>query len=327
MLVEPAVDRDSLIAAVHQYYGLTVASLEFVPVGWGTAGYKLRAGDSQYFLKLWPDGREAAGALDRLPFVQQLHAHGLRVPYPLATRENQLSVQLPSGVIALFPFLAGSSPPDWPVCPRSVLEEIGRTIGQLHAIPLDLPFREEFAVRTREQLRPYVGGEVLRPYETELSKQLDRLDELQQQARLASGPFVVTHTDLIGNNILVDDEGQVSVLDWDDMRLAPPEYDLSLLLHGVQPVDGRALATVLEVYPVRPLRIELFAFFLLRRALDDFTARIFVLSEGERTPHEIDDAREGLELWGAEQWRHLDRRLDLIRSALPETLPGETLPG
>jgi Ser/Thr protein kinase RdoA (MazF antagonist) len=316
MLIEPAVDRSSLVAAVHQYYGFTVASLEFVPVGWGTAGYALRAGDSQYFLKLWPDRRKAAGALDRLPHVQQLHSHGMRVPYPLATRGNELSVQLPSGVIALFPFLAGSSPPDWPACPRSVLEEIGRTIGQLHSIPLDLPFREEFAVKPREHLRPYAGGEVLRPYEGELAKQLDRLDELRALALPVPGPFVVTHTDLIGNNLLVDDDGQICVLDWDDVRLAPPEYDLSLLLHGVQPMDGSALSTVLGVYPPRPLRWELFAFFLLRRALDDFTARVVVLSEGALTPSEIEDAREGLDLWGADQWRHLDRLLALTRAAL-----------
>jgi aminoglycoside phosphotransferase (APT) family kinase protein len=195
------------------------------------------------------------------------------------------------------------------------LQEVGRTLAQLHAIPLQLPFREDFAVRPREAFRPYYGREVLAPYETELLDQLDRLDELQATARLVPSRFVVTHTDLIGSNILVDEAGGVSVLDWDDVRLAPPEYDLSLLLHGVQPVDGRALEAVLEVYPARPLRIELFAFFLLRRALDDFTARVVVLSEGDRTAHEIADARAGLELWGAEQWRHLDRRLDLIRAA------------
>jgi Ser/Thr protein kinase RdoA (MazF antagonist) len=313
MLVEPAIDRSALTSAVHQYYGLTVTSMEFVPVGWGTAGYRLWAGESQYFLKLWP--REAPDALARLPIVQELHEHGLRVPYPLATEDHQLSVRIPAGVIAVFPFLAGQSPPEWPICPRPVLEEVGRTIGQLHSLQLDLPFREEFAVRPREHLRPYLGGSVLRPYERELAGQLDRLDELRAAALAAPGSFVVTHTDLIGNNILVDGEGRISLLDWDDVRLAPPEYDLSLLLHGVQPVDGRAFGIVLEVYPRRPLRIELFAFFLLRRALDDFTARVVVLSEGDRTPHEIADARAGLELWGAEQWRHLDRRLDLIRAA------------
>jgi len=313
MLVEPSIDRSALISAVHQHYGLTVTSMEFVPVGWGTIGYRLWAGESQYFLKLWP--REAPEALARLPIVQQLHEHGLRVPYPLATEDHQLSVRILAGVIALFPFLAGQAPPAWPVCPRPVLEEVGRTIGQLHSLQLDLPFREEFAVRPREHLRPHLGSPVLRPYERELAGQLDRLDELRASALAAPGSFVVTHTDLIGNNILVDDEGRISLLDWDDVRLAPPEYDLSLLLHGVQPVDGRAFGIVLEVYPQRPLRIELFAFFLLRRALDDFTARVVVLCEGDRTPHEIADAREGLELWGAEQWRHLDRRLDLIRAA------------
>ena len=319
MLVEPAVDRSALTSAVHQHYGFTVASIEFVPVGWGTVGYRLSTADgSQYFLKLWPDPQRAAGALDRLPVVQELHAHGLRVPYPLATTTNELSVEVSAGVIALFPFLAGASLPDWPLWPRSVLLEIGRTVRQLHAIPLDLPFHEDFTASWREVLSPYYGGEVLAPYETELRGQLDRLDELRAVALTVPTRSVVTHTDLYGGNMLVDDEGRISVLDWDDVRLAPPEYDLCLLLHGVQPVDGRALETVLEVYPARTLRLELFAFFLLRRALQDFTARVVVLSEAGRTAGEIADAREGLVLWGVDQWRHLDRRLDLVRSALAD---------
>jgi Ser/Thr protein kinase RdoA (MazF antagonist) len=321
MLVEPAVDRSSLVSAVHQYYGLTVTSLDFVPVGWGTAGYVLRVGDSQYFLKLWP--REAPGALARLPIVRELHRHGLRVPHPLATTDDQLWIRLPAGVIALFPFLAGTTPPEWPIWPRPVLEEVGRTIAQLHAIPLDLPFREEFEVEVREQLLPYAHSPVLRAYSGELPRQLDRLDSLQAAVSASPGEFVVTHTDLNGDNLLVDEAGQVSVLDWDDVRLAPPEYDLSLLLHGVQPVDGRALEAVLSVYPARPLRVEMFGFFLLRRCLDDFTARVLQLSRDSLTPAEIADARVGLDLWGADQWRHLDRLLGLIRTALS----GETRPG
>jgi Ser/Thr protein kinase RdoA (MazF antagonist) len=307
MLVEPAIDRSSLATAVHRYYGLPVDSIEFVPVGWGTAGYVLNG--SQYFLKLWP--RESPGALARLPVVRELHRHGLRVPYPLETRESQLSVRLPAGVIAVFPFLPGESPPNWPNWPQPVLREVGRTLAQLHAIPLRLPFREDFAVRPREAYRPHYGREVLAPYEAELLDQLDRLDELQATARLVPSRFVVTHTDLIGSNILVDDAGGVSVLDWDDVRLAPPEYDLSLLLHGVQPMGGAALEAVLEVYPARRLRIELFAFFLLRRSLDDFFARIELLAT-DPAPTAAAEAREGLRLWGADQWRHLDRLLKCI---------------
>lgn len=316
MLVEPPVDRRSLTDAVHQYYGLAVESLEFLPVGWGTVGYVLRADGSQYFLKLWPDRLAATGALDRLPFVRDLHAHGLRVPCPLATKTDELSVEVPAGVIALFPFLAGESPPDWPNWSRAVLLEVGRAVRQLHSIPLDLPFREDFAVPVRERLRPYFGGEVLAPYESELQGQLDRLDELRAVALTVPSRFVVTHTDLYGGNMLADEGGRVSLLDWDDMRLAPPEYDLSLLLHGVQPVDETALTTVLEVYPAGPLRLELFAFFLLRRALDDFAARVFVLSKDGLTAGEAADAHEGLELWGVDQWRHLDRLLDLSRAPL-----------
>lgn len=45
-----------------------------------------------------------------------------------------------------------------------------------------------------------------------------------------AGPPVVAHTDPILRNFLVDDEGSLTLVDWEWATLAPPEWDLSRLI-------------------------------------------------------------------------------------------------
>ena len=71
------------------------------------------------------------------------------------------------------------------------------------------------------------------------------LTQLQDVVRRLPERFVVCHTDLIGDNLLVGADGRLSALDWDTAILAPPEMDLALLLHAEQPVDDHALRRVL----------------------------------------------------------------------------------
>lgn len=320
MLVEPRVDRAALLAAVRDLYGIEVDEAEFVPVGWAAAGYVLRGGGERYFLKLWPGGRDAAAAITRLPLVQRLHYLGFRarVPYPLVSKGSEPSASVPAGVVALFPFLPGTTPPGWPRWPAEVLEELGRTLAELHSVDPGgvLPFRERFAVTVADELRYHLADKVVRPFRADLLDQLDRLHELQRSARRLARRFVVCHTDLLGDNVLVDTEGRLSVLDWDGSLLAPPELDLAMLLIGEQPIDTVALRRVLAVYPDVPLQRDLFAFFLLRRYAEDFTARVIRLHQGGLTPDEITDATDGLRTWGSSQWTHLDETLEQIRDAL-----------
>ena len=110
-----------------------------------------------------------------------------------------------------------------------------------------------------------------------------------------------------------------SALDWDTAILGPPEHDLALLMHGEQPVDDNALRQVLAVYPRDvPLELDLFAFFLLRRNVADYSARALRLQQGGLPAVEVADAREGMVTWGSAQWSRLDRTLALVRAALAD---------
>jgi Ser/Thr protein kinase RdoA (MazF antagonist) len=322
VLQEPPVDRAALRYAVQELYGVAVDGLRFIPVGWASAGYELRSGSDSYFLKLWPGGRDAADAVARLSLVRQLHEHGLRarVPYPVATRQGGLSASVPAGIVALFPFLPGVTPPGWPHWPDSVLDELGRTLAELHAatpaLASALPPRERFAVTVGDELRPYLSARLLRPWRADIMDQLERLQQLQRSVRRLPERFVLCHTDLLGDNVLVDEQVRLSALDWDGATVAPPERDLAVLLLGEQPVGGNILNRVLGVYPEVPLRLDLFAFFLLRRYVEDYTARVIRLHQQDNLGPDAQEALEGMRLWGSDQWARLDDTLDLVRDTL-----------
>jgi hypothetical protein len=114
-------------------------------------------------------------------------------------------------------------------------------------------------------------------------------------------------------------DGRLSALDWDTALLGPPERDLSLLLHGEQPVDDHALRRVLAIYPADvPLELDLFAFFLLRRYVEDYSARATRLQEAGLSAANADEARDGMVTWGSAQWSRLDQTLALVRDALAD---------
>jgi Ser/Thr protein kinase RdoA (MazF antagonist) len=221
--------------------------------------------------------------------------------------------------VALFLFLPGTTPSDWPHWPDSVLDELGRTLAELHAatpaLASVLPPRERFVVTVGDELRPYLSDRLLKPWRADIMDQLDRLQQLQQSVLRLPERFVVCHTDLLGDNVLVDEQDRLSALDWDGATVAPPERDLAVLLLGEQPVGGNILNRVLAVYPEVPLELDLFAFFLLRRYVEDYTARVIRLHHDTLGP-DAQEALEGMRLWGADQWARLDDTLDLVRDAL-----------
>jgi Ser/Thr protein kinase RdoA (MazF antagonist) len=223
----------------------------------------------------------------------------------------------------LSPFLPGVTPAGWPRWPAAVLDQVGRTIAALHAATPELATvvlpRERFVIPVADKLRLHLSDRAVMPDRSAVMDQLERLEQLQSAVRRLPAQHVVSHADLIGDNILVDDDGRISALDWDTAYLAPPELDLAMLLHGEQPTDAEAFRRALAVYPGHvPLSEDLFAFFLLRRYLDDYTARVLRLHQDELDPAEAADARDGLRRWGSDQWVQLDRTLSLVRGALLE---------
>jgi spectinomycin phosphotransferase len=335
---DPLIKHPPLIAAARDAYRLPIDTLQFVPVGFAAACYRAHGSDGgSYFLKLWPDLRAGSPLADRiftiLRLTRTLHDRELlRVPYPLPTRNGRLWATWGSDVFAVFPWLDGQPPPTttWPM---AITDAWTRTIAALHhATPLladvllpretfALPFEAELhrGLAAVAQIAPGArrGLRELRnavlPRRTEIDEQLARLHRLQGIVRRLDGPFVLCHTDSGGDNLLVDDRGRLSVLDWDDATLAPPEHDL----HEARWVDvDRVLARYLAENDHITLHLDHFAFALLRRFLADMTARLSRMLASDPGEGADRDLLDGIERWGFDQWRPIDDTLDLFAGAL-----------
>jgi spectinomycin phosphotransferase len=335
---EPLINRAQLIKTIYEVYGLAIEVLAFIPVGAVAVCYSAHGADGErYFLKLWPDtraGREIAAKLGIvLPLTRALYERKLypRVPYPIPTREGNLWATFMGSPFALFPLLPGQPPPsEWPF---SLQAEFGRTMAVLHQatpaladlflphenfdIPFEVDLRRGLAALTQigSQARPGLRAlrDALLPRAEEVLAQLDRLHHLQDIVRHLPGPLVVCHTDIGGDNLLVDDQGQFYVLDWDDVSLAPPEHDLQ---EARWVGFGRCLEAYRAAGGIYPLQLDHFAFYLLRRHLGDMTMRLLRILEENNTPEEDEDALYGIEAWGFVQWSTLDKTLDSMAAAL-----------
>ncbi len=344
MRYEPPIDRTRLIETVRALYGLPVDELTFVPVGYASACYIAEcAGGTRYFLKLWPRTRAGRSSPVRpdivLPLTRALHERGLyaRVPYPISTRDRALWGDFAGEPMAIFPFFPGRVPPPWPAWSAALRDELAWTVATLHhatpALADVLPPRETFAIPFEADLRDGLAGlahiglrartglralrHLMWPRRAEILAQLARLHRLQHAVRGLAGPFVLCHTDIWPGNLLVDEQGALSVLDWDDATVAPPEHDLQAALgDDVGDGFGRFLQVYREAGGAQPLHLDHFAFYLLRRYLGDMTVRLVRILEDNATDDEDVDALGGIEMWGFAQWSGLDETLAVVAAAL-----------
>jgi hypothetical protein len=344
MRFEPAIEHTRLLEAVRRAYGVTGVELRFLPVGFG-ACYELGAGEGErYFLKVWPHLRvgqqvttEQLGSLALSHAIHQ-RVPSILLPHPLQTRSGALSADLEGIPIALFALLDGQThPARTPALDRAV----AHALAALHrAAPLfeDFPLRREafelawepdlrgfldMAARLEANARP--GLVALRgwvdAHGPDMLTQLERLHALRPQVVAINAPLVLCHTDLHGNNVIETASGDVYVLDWDDAKLAPPEHDLWIAL-GEHAVGGE-VATVRAFFEAywdaggyAPLHLEHFAFYLLRRFLEDASISIGRLLAADADPRDDDDLLRALDDWGATRWLRLDDTLAVIAAAL-----------
>lgn len=272
MLEKPQLEEAKIIACLQEGFGLPVSRLDFLPIGNDATAwvYKVNGEDScPYFLKI----KKGVVYEPGLTIPYYLRDSGIeQVVAPFLSREGHLYKSVGDFTLTLYPFIAGSAG-----------MQIGMTIHQwtqfgiaLRAIhDTQLPAELLSQVR-RENFAAQWGGvvkglqislqscEYNNPLERELAAFwnqkhveiagiIDTTEALGRQLQTRSTEFVLCHTDIHTANVLIDTNGELFIVDWDNPLLAPKERDLMFVIgqkaqdiffggYGAAEVDLTALA-------------------------------------------------------------------------------------
>ncbi|HEU0026469.1 MAG TPA: aminoglycoside phosphotransferase family protein [Ktedonobacterales bacterium] len=257
---KPDIPEERLRACLHDQYGFSAIALDFLPLGLDVRSGIYRAvGDNgaAYLLK----ARRGPLYEPSLLIPRYLYDQGIAsVAAPLATKSRALWADVDEWTLAVYPFIVGES--GWrPAMTDAQWQAVGVAVKQIHqATPpaegLRLPRRETFdpaeyirwarAFEAREASAE--GGSqheralrsawmARRPT---IHAALASMETLAGALQRQSGPFVICHADLHRGNIIRNQAGEVFLIDWDDVMLAPKERDF--LFVGQAPADGTAPA-------------------------------------------------------------------------------------
>ncbi len=219
-------------------YGLTLRRLEAAPRGW--TGETFVATDSsgwRCFVKAYRPDRLPPDAIAALSVLHEMHRRGFRrATRPIATTAGTLRAAWRDRVVVLFDYIDGTPTTSFDAA------EVGRLVAEVHDLTTALTtpiVRETFASPYAADLQRVLADvsaaaerdEIthgLRTFVIERRDEHERdwatFDEVRARCQAAAFDLVVTHGD-VQWNVMAGADGTLSLVDWDELLLAPAERD------------------------------------------------------------------------------------------------------
>ncbi len=300
MLEKPDLSDEAILAVLYTQYGLPVAELEFLPIGYDASAwvYRVRVAEgARWFLKV----RRGT-----------IHEPGLRVPHllreqgipevvaPLLTQNGLLWAGLGEYHLILYPFIEGQAGMEAGLTDGQWIA-FGRILKRLHRTPLSpeldaLVQRETFIpkwaplsrrfqaeVLTRQYDSPYARelAAFWREKHAEIDQIIHRTEALGRRLQQRPLDYVLCHADIHTANLLVDPAGSLHVVDWDQPVIAPKERDLMFVV-GDEKLPSRDTALFMQGYG--PAEVDLLALAYYRyewvvQEIGDFGERVFLMDD------------------------------------------------
>ena len=243
----------TLRAWVRTRYALDGVELTFLPLGHDALVwvYRVRtSADERYFLKVRRGTPDEAS----LRIARALHDGGVAgVVAPLPTAQGALwAATAGEYTLALYPFVAGATGRERGLSARQ-WRDYGALLRQVHDAPITpalagIMRRETFSPAGSAPIRrldAHLAGQtfaepVARDFAAFWAAQretigtlLARAEASGQRLARAAPPLILCHADIHTGNVLLDDDGRVWFVDWDEATLAPRERDLMFVVGGI----------------------------------------------------------------------------------------------
>lgn len=227
-----------LMSVIEQQYDICIKKAILGPQQFVATTYIIEdVKGHHYFCKMVDKPLLIPGIIDTLPAVEEMAKHGVeKICYPIRGfnglyffHENVLGI--------LFNYIHATRALDYSVY------ELGKQIATVHAITEKMkvmPPKEDFIfphyesfITIFEQTLVSINPDpviqelkkILKIYENEIRQYIDEILKVASRCQQSHSALVLTHGDL-ATNILMNSPTDITIIDWDEMRLAPRERDL-----------------------------------------------------------------------------------------------------
>jgi thiamine kinase-like enzyme len=309
MSKQRVANKNDLMLAVQQGYGLEIENIEFLLRGFGGDCYRVDTRTSaSYFVKIhdpYMNLTTAASSRDfYLPLMHQLYSKQIlrNIPHLIQTLEGELRLEVGANTLVVTDFIDGELV-GFGDLPEAVHVRLAELVGVLHnsrpQLEFEHPFIDQFEIVFEDELLvsfetlseltgtaspgQKMVKELILPRKDQIITDLEQLKTLQTYARNADKRKVICHTDLHGGNLITDAEGTLYILDWENALIAPPEHDV-FFFAGEKGFWELFWPYYTGQFPAASIDPELLRFYFYRRALEDVADFIFRILRGENSP-------------------------------------------
>jgi len=297
----PDLSEGALAAALRRHYAIDAISVAFLSGGHDVSAwvYRVETGHarSRYLVKV----REANGSREVAASVSRyLYEGGVRhVLAPVRSNANSLTVQEGEFSLTVYPFIEGRTGVEAGLVERH-WRALGDLVQRLHASCLPTDLSDQLATETYRPAALDVTRQIDRAvsdrsfagrvasevaafwtaHRTEILALVERTLELGLQVERLSLPLVLCHADLHTRNVMIDGDGELWLIDWDEVIRAPKERDLMFVVGGIGPglIDPHETAWFFEGYgdtTVDPLALSYYRHAWAVQDISGFGERVF----------------------------------------------------
>ena len=206
-------------------------------------------GGLSYFVKLKRGHRYDMS----IAILALLQASGMQqiIP-PIKTIDGKLTQHINDFTLIVYPFVDGQNGFCYNLTDDQWLT-LGKVLRQVHEFDVppsikDRIRKETYSPKWREAVKSldaHIDGKLssdeialklqtfIKGHRAVIHRLVDRAESLSQKIREQSAEFVLCHSDIHGGNVLIDGNGAIYIVDWDDPIMAPKERDLMFIGGGV----------------------------------------------------------------------------------------------
>jgi spectinomycin phosphotransferase len=276
-----------VIAYIRTHYQIAVYSVSplFLGADINASVFLVKARDeTTYFLKIRRKDPGHSGAI--LTFLHESEVRQI-IP-PIKTIGGATVQKMNSLSLTLYPFIQGKGGFEQELT-KNQWGILGKTLKQIHELSVsalikDLLRHEIFSSTSRETVQSLLLSN--QEAKDELAEKfldfieakkkiilglLDRSDRFAHTLRNQSHHFVLCHSDLHAGNVLMNESGELYIIDWDDAIMAPKERDLMFIGGGVGNVWNRETEAIsfYQGYGNTSINRMLLAYYRCERIIED----------------------------------------------------------